>query len=113
MWLRGTPIYNGTKLKVGVLTAPTPHGPWRWVGNQTDPFTLVGGKYQYGDSTLWTDPDTGKAYVYWRARTDLDGFRAMELDDACTGVRPASDTRIFRSPNREAPAFFSHAGWRR
>jgi hypothetical protein len=30
MWLRGTPIYNGTQLKVGVLTAPTPRGPWRW-----------------------------------------------------------------------------------
>ncbi len=110
MWLRGTPIYNGTQLKVGVLTAPTPRGPWRWEGNPTDPFHLVGGRYQFGDATLWSDPGTGKAFVYWRARTPQDGFRAMELNDTCTGVRPETDTQVFCSPNREAPAFFSHAG---
>ena len=44
-------------------------------GNQTDPFQLVDGKYQYGDATLWSDPDTGKGYVYWRARTPQDGAK--------------------------------------
>jgi hypothetical protein len=36
----------------------------------------------------------------------------MELNETCTGVRPGTDTPVFRSPNREAPAFFSHAGAR-
>ena len=114
MWLRGTPVYNGTDLKVGMLTAPHPTGPWSWVVHQgktqADPFVLVGSKYQYGDATLWADPATDRKFVYWRARTTTDGFRAMQLDSACTGVVPGSDTRIFRSPNREAPAFFSHKG---
>jgi hypothetical protein len=34
----------------------------------------------------------------------------MRLDEQCTGVVPQSDTQLFRSPNREAPAFFSHDG---
>lgn len=114
MWLRGTPIYNGTDLKAGMLTAPLPTGPWRWVipdgKTQADPFVLVAGKYQYGDATLWADPSSDKKFVYWRARTAADGFRAMQLDSTCTGVVPGSDTRVFRSPNREAPAFFSHGG---
>ena len=70
MWLRGTPIINGTLLKVGVLTSKTTLGPWQWVykdkGN-SNPFRLVGNKYQYGDATLWQDESTGKSYVYWRA----------------------------------------------
>ena len=130
MWLRGTPIYApATLLKAGVLTAPTPHGPWSWVaaaksndndnddggdgGDDDDsPFFLVDGKYQYGDATLYQDPATLTTYVYWRARTTEAGFRAMELDDTCTGVRSETDTQIFTSPNREAPAFFEHDGSR-
>ena len=103
MWLRGTPIYNGTDLKVGILTANTPRGPWKWVVPDgqppADPFQLVGGKHQYGDATLWADdtqPGPQRHYVYWRARTtDVNGgFRAMQLDEQCTGVLPATDTRV-------------------
>lgn len=110
MWLRGTPIYSGNQLKLGVLIAARPEGPWTWVGDARDPFQLVASRYQYGDATLWQDQSTGKAYVYWRARTPTDGFRAMELDDKCTGVVPETDTQVFSSPNREAPAFFEHLG---
>ena len=112
MWLRGTPIMNGTLLKVGVLTSKTPVGPWEWVMHEDtlDPMHEVGGKYQYGDATLWKDERTGSAYVYWRARTDEAGFRGMQLDPSCTGVREETDTQIFTSPNREAPAFFQHDG---
>eukprot|EP00729_Bicosta_minor_P007001 gene7001-5759_t len=119
MWVRGTPIFNGTDLKVGVLTAPTPRGPWKWVydpkyknpANPKDPFHLVGpNKYQYGDHTLWENKDTNKFYLYWRARTQNAGFRGYQLNDDCTDVAPETDTHIFNSPNREAPAFFSHEG---
>eukprot|EP01052_Picozoa_sp_SAG31_P043309 SAG31_NODE_7172_length_1767_cov_1.668465_1_plen_589_part_11 len=110
MWLRGTPIYSGNELKVGVLKSPTPRGPWQWAAsNRTDPFKLVGGKYQFGDATLFQDPGSGRSYAFWRARTPQDGFRAMELADDCMDVRPETDTQLFRSPNREAPAFFSYA----
>ena len=47
---------------------------------------------------------------YWRARTPQAGFRAMQLNDDCTDVVKATDTQVFTSPNREAPAFFAHAG---
>lgn len=116
MWVRGT----GDILKVGVLTSPTPRGPWQWVipkGAGDDPFhTLAPGLpaypegYQYGDATLHTVAATGKTYVYWRARLRAVGFRAMRLTDDCTGVDSSSDTRIFRSPDREAPAVFDYAG---
>ena len=110
MWLRGTPVRDGSLLKVGVLNSPTPRGPFRWVAERAgaDPFRLLAGKYQYGDATLWSDATSGEAYVYWRARTRAAGFRAMRLNDACTDVLPQSDTRIFASPDREAPAFFAH-----
>ena len=117
MWVRGTPITNGTLLKVGVLTSSSPTGPWKWAlgmrgQSGIDPMHLVAGKHQYGDATLWQDPDNGKAYVYWRARTtDISGgFCGMELNEDCTDVVIESDTRIFDSPNREAPSFFKHKG---
>ena len=52
------------------------------------------------------DPRTYKTYVYWRTRitTGIDGptgFRAMELTEDCLDVQPDSDTRIFKTPNRE------------
>jgi hypothetical protein len=110
MWLRGTPVLNGTDLKVGVLTASSPLGPWKWVIQaDSTPFHLLGDRYQFGDHTLWSDEETGKAYVYWRARTPQAGFRGMMLNDACTDVVQETDTHIFNSPNREAPAFFSTA----
>ena len=34
----------------------------------------------------------------------------MQLSEDCTDVIPSSDTKIFHSPNREAPAFFKHGG---
>ena len=112
MWLRGTPVRQGSLLKAGVLTSPTPRGPFEWVVERegADPFHLLAGRYQYGDATLWSDAASGEAFVYWRARTREAGFRAMRLNDACTDVLPGTDTRIFASPNREAPAFFAHAG---
>lgn len=94
-------------------------GPWKWVydpkyknpANPKDPFHLVGpNKYQYGDHTLWENKDTNKFYLYWRARTQNAGFRGYQLNDDCTDVAPETDTHIFNSPNREAPAFFSHEG---
>ena len=117
MWVRGTGLHNTPQL-VAVLTSPRPTGPFRFVGRNgsaADPFhTVDPGNpnlpvgYQFADATLFQDPRTSKTYVYWRTRVNPQhtGFRAMELTDDCTGVRPESDTQLFQSPNREAPAVF-------
>ena len=114
MWVRGTGDGNTPQL-LGVATAPHPAGPFSWVGNASDPFrTVAPGNpnlpegYQYADATLFQDPRTGKAYVYWRTRVNPQntGFRAMQLTDDCRDVVPSSDAQLFQTPNREAPAVF-------
>ena len=47
-------------------------------------------------------------YAYWRTRVNPQqtGFRALKLTDDCTGIRPESDSQLFQTPNREAPAAF-------
>ena len=114
MWVRGTGELNDPQL-LAVATSDAPTGPFRFVGDQTDPFhTVYPGNpnlpagYQYGDATLFQDPRTGRAYVYWRTRVNPQhtGFRGMELTEDCTDVRPGSDTQLFVTPNREAPAVF-------
>jgi len=110
MWVRGSALASQL---LAVATSDAPTGPFRFVGDQTDPFRTVarGGPnfragYQYGDATLFQDPRTGRAYVYWRTRWHQTGFRGMELTEDCTDVRPESDTQLFATPNREAPAVF-------
>jgi hypothetical protein len=114
MWVRGTGEGNTPQL-LGVATSDTPTGPFVFEGNKTDPFhTVDPGNpnlpegYQYADATLFQDPRTKKTFVYWRTRVNPrnTGFRAMELTDDCLGVKPESDTQLFTSPNREAPAVF-------
>ena len=114
MWVRGTGDGNTPQL-LGVATAPHPAGPFSWVGNASDPFrTVAPGNpnmpegYQYADATLFQDPRTGKAYVYWRTRVNPQntGFRAMQLTSDCRDVVPSSDAQLFQTPNREAPAIF-------
>ena len=117
MWVRGTGHGNTPQL-LAVLTSATPLGPFRFVGTASDPFhTVYPGNpnvpegYQYADATLFQDPKTGKTFVYWRTRVNPhhSGFRAMELTPDCLGVMPESDTQLFITPNREAPAvFFAH-----
>ena len=120
MWVRGTGKGNTPQL-LGVLTAPRPDGPFKWVRAQgdDDPFHTVAKGipnyplgYQYADATLWQQPTSGRAFVYWRTRVNPSdtGFRAMELTDDCLDVIPSSDTQIFATPNREAPAVFEYAG---
>ena len=119
MWVRGTGKGNTPQL-LGVLTAPRPTGPFTWVRKHgsMDPFHTVAKGianyppgYQYADATIWQHPNTGRAYVYWRTRVNPSntGFRAMELTDDCLDVNRASDTQLFRTPNREAPAIFMHS----
>ena len=114
MWVRGTGEGNTPQL-LGVATSDAPTGPFVFEGNRTDPFhTVDPGNahipegYQYADATLFTDPRSGRSFVYWRTRVNPQntGFRAMELTDDCLGVRPESDTQLFQTPNREAPAVF-------
>ena len=117
MWVRGTGRGNDPQL-LGVLTAPRPTGPFSWVRKHgADPFHTVAAGipnfpagYQYADATLWQHPSSGRAYLYWRTRVNPQdtGFRAMELTDDCVDVQWASDTQLFRTPNREAPAVFAH-----
>ena len=116
MWVRGTGKGNTPQL-LGVLKSPKPTGPFAWV-RAHDPFHTVAKGipnyppgYQYADATLWQQPSSGRSYVYWRSRVDPadTGFRGMELTDDCLDVVWESDTQIFRTPNREAPAVFSHA----
>ena len=118
MWVRGTGKGNTPQL-LGVLVAPRPTGPFTWVraSPHADPFHTVAKGianyppgYQYADATVWQDPRTGRTYVYWRTRVNASdtGFRARELSDDCLDVRPASDTQLFVTPNREAPAVFLH-----
>jgi hypothetical protein len=123
MWVRGTG-YGNTPQLVAVLTAPSPLGPFTFVRNRTgdDPFHTVASGipnfplgYQYADATLFQDPQSGKAFVYWRTRittgrTGPTGFRGMELTEDCLDVVPQSDTRITATPNREGPAVFLHRG---
>ena len=114
MWVRGTGDGNTPQL-LGVAVSPSPTGPFAFVGNASDPFhTVFPGNinepegYQYADATLFVDPKTSRAFVYWRTRVNPQntGFRAMELTDDCLGVREETDTQLFQSPNREAPAVF-------
>jgi len=121
MWVRGTGNGNTPQL-IAVAVSSSPTGPFRFVGKNasspTDPFhTLDPGNpnlpagYQYADATLFVDPRPGegkKTYVYWRTRVNAEhtGFRAMQLTDDCLGVLPSSDTQLFQTPNREAPAVF-------
>ena len=122
MWLRGTG-YGNTPQLLGVATADTPTGPFTFEESATpgDPFHTIdpGNRnlpvgYQYADATLFQDPRSGSnatTYVYWRTRVNPQGtgFRAMRLTEDCLGVVPNSDTQLFQSPNREAPAvFFAH-----
>lgn len=124
MWVRGTG-YGNTPQLLGVLQSDSPAGPFTFFGNRSgtdDPFNTIApgianfpSGYQYADATLFQDPHTLKTYVYWRSRLDTGangptGFRAMELTDDCLAVKEASDTRVFRTPNREAPAVFHHDG---
>lgn len=114
MWVRGTGEGNTPQL-LAVATSDAPTGPFVFEGNKTDPFhTVAPGNpnlpegYQYADATLFQDPRTGQSYVYWRTRVNPQntGFRAMQLSEDCTEVIPGSDTQLFTSPNREAPAVF-------
>jgi hypothetical protein len=117
MWVRGTGTGNTPQL-LAVASADEPTGPFTFVGNATDPFhTVAPGNrnlaagYQFADATLFQDPKSRKTFVYWRSRVNPQhtGFRAMELTDDCLAVKPESDTQLFTSPNREAPAvFFAH-----
>ena len=119
MWVRGTGEGNTPQL-LAVATSDSPAGPFTFVGNRTDPFHTVNAGnrnipegYQFADATLFTDPTSGRSYVYWRTRVNPQntGFRGMELTDDCLDVRSESDTQLFQSPNREAPAVF-HANGR-
>ncbi len=110
MWVRGTGEGNTPQL-LGVATSDAPTGPFAFVGNQTDPFhTVAPGNpnleegYQYADATLFVDPRSRRAFVYWRTRVDPQdtGFRAMRLTPDCLDVEPWSDTQLFTTPNREA-----------
>ena len=127
MWVRGTGEGNTPQL-LAVATADAPTGPFAFEGNATDPFHTVpptcpagpgrcgnidsGGRgdgYQYADATLYSDyPRSNRTYVYWRTRVNAQntGFRGMELTPDCLGVVPETDTQLFTSPNREAPAMF-------
>ena len=124
MWVRGTGFGNTPQL-LAVATADAPVGPFTFVGNATDPFhtvfpgngNLPGGQgYQYADATLYQDqaqaqnPNQSRTFVYWRTRVNPQntGFRAMELTPDCLDVVPGSDTQLFATPNREAPAVFAH-----
>ena len=71
MWVRGTG-YGNTPQLVGILSAPTPTGPFQFVSNASgdDPFVTIGAGvknyppgYQYADATLFQDPATHKTYV--------------------------------------------------
>ncbi|KAL1503618.1 hypothetical protein AB1Y20_012095 [Prymnesium parvum] len=114
MWVRGTGEGNTPQL-LAVATSDAPTGPFVFAGNRSDPFHTVNAGnpllpegYQYADATLFEDPRTGRAYVYWRTRVNPQntGFRAMELTSDCLAVRPESDTQLFQTANREAPAVF-------
>lgn len=116
MWVRGTGEGNTPQL-LAVATSDKPTGPFKFEGNTTDPFhTVYPGNpnlpdgYQYADATLFEDPRLrGRDhYVYWRTRVNPQqtGFRALKLTDDCTGIRPESDSQLFQTPNREAPAAF-------
>jgi hypothetical protein len=114
MWVRGTGKGNTPQL-LAVATSSKPTGPFTFIGNQSDPFhTVAPGNpnlpagYQYADATLFQDPVSSKTFVYWRTRVDPQntGFRAMELIDDCTKVKPETDTQLFQSSHREAPAMF-------
>ena len=120
MWVRGTGFGNTPQL-LAVATADAPTGPFTFAGNASDPFHTVypGNRnlpagYQYADATLFQDPqgDDRATYVYWRSRVNPQntGFRAMRLTEDCLGVVHGSDTRLFSTPDREAPAVFFHAG---
>ena len=121
MWVRGTGAGNTPQL-LAVAVADKPAGPFAFVGNATNPFhTVDPGNpnlpvgYQYADATLFQDPRPGgdrRTYVYWRTRVNSrhTGFRAMELTSDCTGIRPETDTQLFQTPNREAPAAFFARG---
>jgi hypothetical protein len=120
MWVRGTGSGNTPQL-LGVATADAPTGPFAFAGNASDPFHTVypGNRnlpagYEYADATLFQDPRGADraTYVYWRSRVNPQGtgFRAMRLTEDCLGVVPSSDTQLFQTPNREAPAVFFHAG---
>ena len=119
MWVRGTGFGN-TPQVLATLIADKPTGPFSYVNKtgKRDPFHTVAEGipnyplgYQYADATVFQDPKTGKAYVYWRTRVNANhtGFRAMELTEDCTDVKPETDTQLFRTPNREAPAVFAWA----
>ena len=111
MWVRGTGKGNTPQL-AAVAVSASATGPFTFIGNSTDPFHAIApGNYQFADATLFQDPKSSKAYLYWRTRVNVQhtGFRAIELTDDCTAVRPETDTQLFQTPNREAPAvFFAH-----
>ena len=129
MTASGTGYGNSPQL-LGIATADTPTGPFKYVSNKTgsdDPFRTVAegvanypAGYQYADATLFQDPVSFKTFVYWRSRmtTGKDGtptgFRAMELTDDCMGVVLGTDTRVTVTANREGPATTlpNHFGFR-
>lgn len=117
MWLRGTGRGNTPQL-LAVFAADAPTGPFRAAGNASDPFHTVfpGNRnlpagYQFADATLHQEA-SGRAFVYWRTRVNPQrtGFRAMQLSDDYLSVVPSSDTQLFPTADREAPAAFEHGG---
>ena len=118
MWVRGTGEGNTPQL-AAVAVSSSPTGSFSYVGNISDPFhTVDPGNpnieegYQFADATLFQDPASSRAFVYWRTRVNSHhtGFRAMELTDDCTNVRRESDHQLFQTANREAPAVFHARG---
>ena len=117
MWVRGTGPRNNPQL-LAVFTSDAPAGPYSPVRRSSgEIFHHVSPqRYMYADATLFQDPVSGRAFVYFRTQVfarraaQNTGFHAMELTRDCTGVRPQTDTRLFQSPFREAPAVFHHAG---
>lgn len=69
------------------------------------------GTQHYGLILARGRPSSTGALAHRRTASELWSSTTPALAyDTCTGVRPETDTQVFCSPNREAPAFFSHAG---
>ncbi|MCM1066340.1 MAG: family 43 glycosylhydrolase [Muribaculaceae bacterium] len=103
---------DGSGKQIGVAVADSPTGPFRDLGHPIVASSPTGHGQQI-DVDVFTDPVSGKSYLYWgngyMAGAELDSSMTAIVDSTLTVMTPEGGT-LATHEYREAPYVFYHDG---
>lgn len=112
LYFSGNPVAGGGK-QIGVAVADSPVGPFVDLGHPIITSTPSGANGQEIDVDVFTDPVSGKSYLYWgncyMAGAELTPDMTAVIDSTVTVMTPKGGTLKTYS-YREAPYVFYHNG---